>query len=422
MFFATVFNAEQIEGLPPIERREQTWNPIERAEQILLTSGATVHHGEYDRAFYRPSTDSIHLPDKEQFPTADNYYATALHELGHWTGHESRLSRDLVHPFGSEGYAKEELRAEIASMILGDAIGIGHDTKQHAAYVNSWIKVLQDDPLEIFRAAADAEKIQDFVLGLDEKLVQDESAQMGRQNAASAEQAPVSAVQNATEVDMGIPREGMDADGATLRVEAWTVARVEQGTLLRALDQASPEQVEKMRSVLQAMSPVDAENPFWQRHALPADGEATQEKIERASEAAEQRLVDAPLAAARLGPPTGRAYGRERGGDADELARESEDALGFPLPADWNGRVRVDGFGTETLEGEQVFTTLLPKGARPDGWGVFAQHVDGGFAMLASFGSEREADELAERLALIDAHSTATEHEKAAKLARNVWT
>src|SRR5208283_4721116 len=104
------------------------------------------------------------------------YYATALHELGHWTGHTTRLARDLGHPFGSEAYAREELRAEIASMILGDELGIGHDPRQHAAYVASWIKVLQDDPMDVFRAAAAAEKIQEFVLGLEQKQVLEQKA------------------------------------------------------------------------------------------------------------------------------------------------------------------------------------------------------------------------------------------------------
>jgi putative DNA primase/helicase len=177
VFFATVFNAEQIDGLPPMQRREQTWNAVERAEAILLASGAVIQHGGQNRAFYRLRTDSIHLPDKGQFPSADNYYATALHELGHWTGHPSRLGRDLAHPFGSEGYAKEELRAEIASMILGDELGIGHDPGQHAAYVGTWINVLRDDPLEIFRAAADAEKIHGYVLALEQQQVQEQSSQ-----------------------------------------------------------------------------------------------------------------------------------------------------------------------------------------------------------------------------------------------------
>lgn len=86
VFFATVFNGEQIDGLPVIERKEPIWNALERAERILKASGATIRHGENNRAFYRPATDSIHLPDKGQFPSANNYYATALHELGHYAG------------------------------------------------------------------------------------------------------------------------------------------------------------------------------------------------------------------------------------------------------------------------------------------------------------------------------------------------
>ncbi len=101
VFFATVFNAEQIDGLPPVQRKAQTWNPIERAEGILTVCGVAIHYNGGGRAFYRPLTDSIHLPDKGQFPNAENFYATALHELGHSTGHPNRLNRDLSHLFGS---------------------------------------------------------------------------------------------------------------------------------------------------------------------------------------------------------------------------------------------------------------------------------------------------------------------------------
>jgi len=169
VFTAVVFNAQQIDGLPPMEAK-----PIgpdlerhARAEAILSNSGAKIAHVEGDRAFYRPSIDSITLPARHQFGSADAYYATALHELGHWTGHESRLNRDLSHPFGSEGYAREELRAEIASLMLGERLEIGHDPGQHAAYVASWIKVLENDPREIFRAAADAEKINRYVMAFE---------------------------------------------------------------------------------------------------------------------------------------------------------------------------------------------------------------------------------------------------------------
>jgi hypothetical protein len=88
---------------------------------------------------------------------------------GHWTGHQSRLNRDMKNLYGSPGYAREELRAEIASLIIGSEIGIGYDPGQHAAYVGGWIKALQDEPLEIFRAAADAEKIQKYIYSLQQQ-------------------------------------------------------------------------------------------------------------------------------------------------------------------------------------------------------------------------------------------------------------
>jgi len=208
VFFATVFNAEQIDGLPPIQRKQQTWDPIERAEGILATCGVAIHYNGSDRAFYRPSTDSIHLPEKGQFPSAEKFYATALHELGHSSGHPNRLNRDLTHPFGSEGYAKEELRAEIASMILGDALGIGHDPSQHVAYVGSWIKVLKDDPMEIFRAAADAEKIQNYVLGLEQQYLQELAAQQDSEalGAHSQQQSQTESLQTTEVTAMTAPK------------------------------------------------------------------------------------------------------------------------------------------------------------------------------------------------------------------------
>ncbi|WP_439847610.1 ArdC family protein, partial [Neisseria gonorrhoeae] len=160
VFHAVVFNGEQIDGLPPLKLRPLSWNPDERAENILKNSGAVIDHRHGDRAFYSPSRDSITLPLREQFESPGAYYETALHELGHWTGHADRLNRDLSHPFGSEGYAREELRAEIASLMLSQELGVSFNPGQHASYVASWIMVLQDDPMEIMRAASDAEKIQ----------------------------------------------------------------------------------------------------------------------------------------------------------------------------------------------------------------------------------------------------------------------
>lgn len=418
VFFATVFNAEQIDGLEPLERKAQTWDANERAEEILKASGAAFQNGEHDRAFYRPSTDSIHLPERSSFPSADNYYATALHELGHWTGHESRLARDLAHPFGSDAYAKEELRAEIASMILGDELGVGHDPKQHAAYVESWIKVLRNDPTEIFRAAADAEKIQGYVLGFERQLVKDESLQQGQQYAARAGRASPPSELDSMEVAMGVLNEGIGEISGALRAETWVLDRAEHGLLLRALDLANAPQLKRIQAVLATIEPLRQENPFWQRHVLPSDTRHLGDRIDAAIAFATQRLADVPVIAARLGMLTGGDAGPEAAPDAADFSQVAEDALGFALPLDWSGRVRVEGYGTEMVDGEEVFTTSLRKNVKPEAWGVFAQHVHGGFAMVAASPSEQEAIRLAERLSLIDAHSTVNEHEKAAKLAR----
>lgn len=183
VFYATVFNASQIDGIQPLERKPATWDPNERAEAILKVSGARLLHDQQDTAYYRPGTDTVHLPPQGQFETASAYYATALHELGHWTGHPARLDRDLANPFGSEAYAREELRAEIASMILGAELAIGHNPDQHAAYVKSWIKVLREEPMEIFRAAADAEKIHGYVMAFEKKQAQEQEKQQSQEAA-----------------------------------------------------------------------------------------------------------------------------------------------------------------------------------------------------------------------------------------------
>ncbi|NRF37536.1 ArdC family protein [Pedobacter foliorum] len=172
---AWVFNAEQINGIPDLslvkaeKLAAQQWSPIERAEAILNATNPNFKHGG-NYAFYNYVTDQITLPHRHQFPTATEYYATALHELGHWTGHQSRLDRELSNGFGAPDYAREELRAEIASLMIGSEIGIGHYFEQHAVYVEEWINVLQDDPSELQKAAADAQKIYDFVLDIEQKI------------------------------------------------------------------------------------------------------------------------------------------------------------------------------------------------------------------------------------------------------------
>ncbi len=151
--------------------------PVERIEKLL---GATGAHFEYGggQAYYSPSRDVIVIPPKTTFKSLEGYESTRLHELGHWTGHPSRLDRSELqsHPFGSPGYAKEELRAELASVFLSAETGIPYDVTQHAAYVQSWVKALREDKNEIFRAAKDAEKITDYVLAFEGERARDRAS------------------------------------------------------------------------------------------------------------------------------------------------------------------------------------------------------------------------------------------------------
>jgi antirestriction protein ArdC len=143
---------------------------VEAAERILNNCGATIRHDQADRAFYNRSSDSIHLPPKHAFKDAASYYGTALHEAAHSSGHPSRLNRATLNEsyrFGDISYAKEELRAELASVFLAAERGIPHNPEQHAAYVGSWIKTLREDKNEIFRAAHDASRAADFLLALE---------------------------------------------------------------------------------------------------------------------------------------------------------------------------------------------------------------------------------------------------------------
>jgi putative DNA primase/helicase len=151
-------------------RMRQEWEINEIAQAILQNSGAKILHDQPDRAFYNRLTDTIHLPPRAAFDSAANYYGTALHETAHWSGHSSRLSRDTLnnsHGFGDIEYAREELRAELASVFLMAERGIPHNPDSHAAYVKSWLKSLADDKNEIFRAARDAHKAADLLIALE---------------------------------------------------------------------------------------------------------------------------------------------------------------------------------------------------------------------------------------------------------------
>ena len=166
-FYAAVFHASQVDGMPPLEIQKHEWDPIERVEALLRESQADIRHEAGATPHYSLTKDRIVMPERGQFPDAGRYAATALHELGHWTGHPSRLNRSMAHAFGSPAYAREELRAEVASYLLGQELGIGHDPGQHDAYLGNWLAALRQDPREISRACADAEKIVTHVRQFD---------------------------------------------------------------------------------------------------------------------------------------------------------------------------------------------------------------------------------------------------------------
>jgi antirestriction protein ArdC len=165
----TVFNVEQIEGLPahfyarpvnPLPLSER----IEHADRFVTATGASIHHGG-NQAYYAPARDIIQLPPFEAFKDKESYYSTALHELTHWTRHETRLARDLGrHRFGDAGYAREELVAELGSAFLCADLGITPDIREdHAAYLGHWLKILQNDTRAIFSAVAHAQRAADFL-------------------------------------------------------------------------------------------------------------------------------------------------------------------------------------------------------------------------------------------------------------------
>ncbi len=163
----SVFHASQIDGIPELAAAVTTKAVAERIEDveiIVQASGVPVRIGG-DRAFYNPTFDFIQLPPDDVFHRQELRAATFFHELSHASGHVSRLKRDLSGGFGSVAYAKEELRAELSSYAIRSIIGLPCDVPNHASYLQSWIGVLKQDGREIFHAAAEAQRIADYILG-----------------------------------------------------------------------------------------------------------------------------------------------------------------------------------------------------------------------------------------------------------------
>jgi len=171
----TVFNASQIEGIPPLEMDPEAVHAFDLhavGEKLFdkTAQSAPVHFDSPGRGFYSPKRDEVHLPPRDQFLDAGHLYATAAHEIAHSTMHPSRLNRERYQEWeqGTAGdktlRAKEELRAEMASYMLSEKTGIPHHPENHESYVAGWVSILRDSKNELYQAARDAEKIADYVI------------------------------------------------------------------------------------------------------------------------------------------------------------------------------------------------------------------------------------------------------------------
>lgn len=174
-----VFHIRQCEGIEQKYHKDSEklydFSEDQTAEEVSAEyrsrSGVIVEHGKGDRAYYRPSTDTVHLPLPEQFADSGQYYSTMFHELTHSTGHPSRLNRLNGNVnFGDESYSLEELVAEIGSASIMATIGVenGNSLTNSVAYIDNWLKALKNDKTMIVKAASRAEKAVKLILGIED--------------------------------------------------------------------------------------------------------------------------------------------------------------------------------------------------------------------------------------------------------------
>lgn len=176
--YAAVFNGADVVGLPPMKER-RVFDANARAERLIQATGAVIEHRELtsvgkglqvNACFYDPKEDKVVVPPRGHFKTPADYYRSVVHEIGHWTGHESRLNRlDDAKP-GTAEYAREELRAEMASAMICTALGVQGGLDDHAGYLEHYVQLLKQERGALFKAARDAEKIYDMVLSFDPEL------------------------------------------------------------------------------------------------------------------------------------------------------------------------------------------------------------------------------------------------------------
>ncbi|HDY8011515.1 TPA: ArdC family protein [Vibrio vulnificus] len=171
----TVFNLDQIDELSLKQEERQTpCHEIERLDDveafIEATQAELIYGGQ--KAFFRPSADIVVIPDRARFHSTADLYATIMHELTHWSGHKSRLDREMKGEFGSKDYAQEELVAELGSAFLMATFGVVGEV-QHESYIASWLEALKNDKRYIFKAAAQASKAHQYLLSFCNEITVD---------------------------------------------------------------------------------------------------------------------------------------------------------------------------------------------------------------------------------------------------------
>lgn len=165
-----VFNVCCVEGLPEefykIEELENL-SEIERdqnAENLILGTGANIYFEVQNEAFYKSSEDKIYMPLSKQFVSKEAFYSVIFHEIGHFTGHPSRLNRPLNNPFSSKEYAFEELISEINSAFIMAFLGYESRITDNVEYIDNWLSVMKNDKKFVIQASSQAQAASDYIL------------------------------------------------------------------------------------------------------------------------------------------------------------------------------------------------------------------------------------------------------------------
>lgn len=213
-YISLVFNASQIEGIPVLQQRQATdIGDLRRQRDTLLENMHLAYREQGTRAYYSPMADMVTLPPEGSFDDPYSYISTFLHECGHATGHPSRLNRHIENHFGSEDYAREELRAEIASAFVSQELGLEMSQKAmddhfdlHKAYIQSWIEALEKYPQELFAAIKDANSIANYLMEkgefLQERSITEEKRQIRQPERQETKYIPADLIELARSQDV----------------------------------------------------------------------------------------------------------------------------------------------------------------------------------------------------------------------------